>query len=839
MRYVKLELKGFRRIALAGIHTFVIEPHSSTQIILGTNGCGKSSIMKQLSPDPAKKDDFSKDGYKKIWIEHNGVIYSILTEFEHGTRCTFVNETTGEIINNKGTAKVQEQLNRQVLGYNPEIHDILTGQERFTDMSPSRRREWFTMMSDVDYTFAIKLFNKAKENARDVSGALKQAKKRLNEEYSLIITEEERLRINDNIKEIENRIEALRAINVLPVNRDTRSLKEQLSQLMIDIEKSVKIITRARNFMMTNKVSADASGELESEIAKYNSLIGGVDARSSTLIEEYDRLKSKSDLVRNNTNKNVEILLSNKDKINEEINTIKAGLDPKFDYSNASMKAMSLRACFDSLMNVFENIEIRPTKKDISLQSLIGERNDINTKLAAADARLEMLRNKKTDLLQHSHEKNTECPECGHRWIPGYNEKELKDTEEILEKGISFKAKAEEKIAELNRVIEIETDYDNHLRNYISIMEHNTELFSLREYIYNNKLLEENPRSIINVMTTYQRGLDKSIRAETLANELVQINRDIDNSKATDGINVHELDVRMEEITKELGVLTEQKRLHIDQLEISKRKLAALNAYMNHMTTVADLRDKMSERELNLAQVIVSDNITNIIREEQTHLASLINRSKDIESRMTVIKEIESNIERLTIDEKLYNEIVVSLSPTNGLIAEGLFGFIKLVVKQMNAILKDMWNYPLVITLPTFEDGANELNYKFPVAVGENMEMTKDVADASDGQIEVFNLAFKLVAMRYLGLSKYPMKLDEFGKGFDVEHRNQATRFIKAFMESGECEQIFIVSHYVESYGALPNSEVCVVYDKNIIIPKDEFNSHVLINGIRNMYNGQ
>ena len=243
MRYVKLELKGFRRIALAGIHTFVIEPHSSTQIILGTNGCGKSSIMKQLSPDPAKKDDFSKDGYKKIWIEHNGVIYSILTEFEHGTRCTFVNETTGEIINNKGTAKVQEQLNRQVLGYNPEIHDILTGQERFTDMSPSRRREWFTMMSDVDYTFAIKLFNKAKENARDVSGALKQAKKRLNEEYSLIITEEERLRINDNIKEIENRIEALRAINVLPVIRDTRSLKEQLSQLMIDIEKSVKIIT--------------------------------------------------------------------------------------------------------------------------------------------------------------------------------------------------------------------------------------------------------------------------------------------------------------------------------------------------------------------------------------------------------------------------------------------------------------------------------------------------------------------------------------------------------------------------------------------------------------------
>jgi DNA repair exonuclease SbcCD ATPase subunit len=53
MKILKLILRGYTRLQLKQITEFVYTPTDSIQIIIGTNGSGKSSILEELSPLPA------------------------------------------------------------------------------------------------------------------------------------------------------------------------------------------------------------------------------------------------------------------------------------------------------------------------------------------------------------------------------------------------------------------------------------------------------------------------------------------------------------------------------------------------------------------------------------------------------------------------------------------------------------------------------------------------------------------------------------------------------------------------------------------------------------------
>jgi len=55
------------------IEKITYTPSEIVQIILGTNGCGKSSLLSQLTPLPANiKKDYREGGYKKITLTNKG-----------------------------------------------------------------------------------------------------------------------------------------------------------------------------------------------------------------------------------------------------------------------------------------------------------------------------------------------------------------------------------------------------------------------------------------------------------------------------------------------------------------------------------------------------------------------------------------------------------------------------------------------------------------------------------------------------------------------------------------------------------------------------------------------
>ena len=78
--------------------------------------------------------------------------------------------------------------------------------------------------------------------------------------------------------------------------------------------------------------------------------------------------------------------------------------------------------------------------------------------------------------------------------------------------------------------------------------------------------------------------------------------------------------------------------------------------------------------------------------------------------------------------------------------------------------------------------------------------------------------------MKSLKLDHYPLFLDEFGASFDQQHRVSAINIIKTIIEEKIHSQLFLVSHYESSYGALTSTDVSLL-SPEIPVPFDKVNT--------------
>ena len=180
MRITNIELTGYKRLSLTHIHYLSMTMTEKVIFILGTNGSGKSSLLKELSPLPAHSAQFEKDGSKCIEIDHLGFHYILKSDFSTNKHTLIKQQRseTGDIVfednlNPGGTQTVQRELVKKEFGITQELHDLFTGQIKFHRMSVAERRKWFTLFSQSDYTYALAIYQKFKDSLRDAQANLK------------------------------------------------------------------------------------------------------------------------------------------------------------------------------------------------------------------------------------------------------------------------------------------------------------------------------------------------------------------------------------------------------------------------------------------------------------------------------------------------------------------------------------------------------------------------------------------------------------------------------------------------------------------------------------------
>ena len=81
MIFKHLHIENFIPMLGCGTEAIDVDIVSNTLIVIGTNGCGKSSLFREITPFPANRSDYNKGGKRIVEIEHNGSHYILTSDF--------------------------------------------------------------------------------------------------------------------------------------------------------------------------------------------------------------------------------------------------------------------------------------------------------------------------------------------------------------------------------------------------------------------------------------------------------------------------------------------------------------------------------------------------------------------------------------------------------------------------------------------------------------------------------------------------------------------------------------------------------------------------------------
>jgi hypothetical protein len=297
----------------------------------------------------------------------------------------------------------------------------------------------------------------------------------------------------------------------------------------------------------------------------------------------------------------------------------------------------------------------------------------------------------------------------------------------------------------------------------------------------------------------------------------------------TQGLDYQEALIRDKQISQELELLAEQEIRFNSIKDLAQEIVKAVKSVQTLTVNILETENQLD----NLVETFNEDHLRNIfnnvLRSFHNELATKEKIINDEKSQLTILTNLQNEIKELEDQELALKLVLKELSPTEGIIAEGIYGFMKVFVKKMNKFISTVWTFPLEIKPCSAEQGKLELNYKFPLLVNNGEKPRPDVSEGSRSMKEIIDLAFNICTLKSIGLSTCSLFLDEFGSAMDAVHKSKTAKMIETIVNNENFGQIFIISHDISQYSALDNIEICILHKSNIIIPHGcVYNQHVI-----------
>lgn len=840
MKILSLELKGAVRLELGGIKKITINPQTGIMAILGPNSSGKSSLLELLSPLPAEKNDFEKNGYKKISLEHNGTKYTLSSDFSRDNIHSFINDDTGEELNVGGTITYQKQLVKDYFNYTPQIHALLLGQERFTSMSPTKRKEWFTTLCDSDYTYAISVFNKAKEKHRDAQGALKKAKQhQLQLMYGQENQSDDLDAINLNIQEREKRIEELQ--NILPSSEYRHpevynQLQNSYTNLMNQTTEAKDELIRYTKAMALYGITDESIPELKEKqerlTQQYNYILGQYKSR----VNQYTQLENKISRMNVSNDSEVNEWIRLRDENQNKIDLLiqEGNRNGELNHEEAINHYQQWLQAQGDILEVIRSLSDIQGDKVLQqhLDDTHQELNQLTHEINKIRQELSRLEEAHSIMDRANEREKVMCPNCTHEFHPGFNQERFLKIKEALSSRNQLLLSKEKERQDKENELAIISKNNGILKNLVNIAKHTNGLLNnIVKKTLAEQLYLTSPIEVEHHLLDYVDCIQKHHEASMLIQSNQSLNERIQSASMVNKKYYEESLAELEALSKEVEEYNRDKLFKETQLRETTRLITIYDSFKELQVLLEERLDATEEVEKRIAEKLLYDEITALISDEKIQVGILAKKQVEILASKTTMDNLNKQIADLEREVSSWATVIDCMNPQDGLIAEGLLGYIKIFISKMNRFIQRIWTYPLTIK-PTKQndDETSELSYRFPINVGLSKRDRPDVQNGSDGVKEVIDLAFKMMAMQSLGLANYPIYLDEFGRTFDEAHRENALRLIDKISEEHIENQIFMVSHLYTQYSAIEQSIFyCVLSEENIVLPSKNVNTHVTI----------
>jgi DNA repair exonuclease SbcCD ATPase subunit len=812
---LELLMEGSRRLMLNNINKLHYKPTNLYQIILGTNGSGKSSVINAASPMPADPKDYIKGGQEMTKWEHEGHEYICTSSFKSGSKHSMLKD--GVELNPGGTISVQRELCWQEFRMTDQLHELVTGQILFTDMSTADRRKWLTMLSDTDFTYATNQFKKYSSSARDSQGTFKELSERM-------VNEQKKLKALGETGEWAEEAERLqKELELLFLSRSNRNLSggESRVKRMIDWECQMA----DRMLAMGNPIKGKFSSmeELSDRITAIDKELDLVKHSREWTTEALDDLQQ---LQRTVEGGGVESL----EQAEQELVTLKAKAEELrthliryTDFGDTDPRAIlnSIESVQEELGDVLRGIPDNSTK-----------RFNKQTVQEARDARLDLKKQvegfanrvaKEEATLEHiAGACKTECPQCSFSWLPGMSEGRRIAAENAV---VEFQAKLADATATLKQCedyLEAAGEFSGYFMRYRALVSNNPSLSLYWNAMLDEDAINNDPKAWLAEFGSFSKDAKVWLEVVDAEQRMDKLNLTVDAMRKTNGSE--QLSIRIEQSNQKISALTEQ----MIELEASRAELVVMKQKAEQLIQMdTQLRQGYDKSVAAFEDYVVEmrdDSIAELTRTTQSRLAFLNSKLSEKQTIQNLLGDMEKFRDEVELKQKANKLIADILSPKDGFIAEQMSGFIAAFTGHMNAIIENVWTYQMEIQACGLDSG--ELNYRFPVRIDGDPHGPDDVYRTSKGQKEMINFSFVLVVMFYLRLTNYPLHLDELGATFDETHRLNVMNFIKDLVESKGFSQVFMISHYASSHGAFTQAEVMVIDASNIAVPV-KHNQHV------------
>ncbi len=797
----KIILYKYKRFFLNNIEKLEYTPNEKLQIIIGSNGSGKSSLLKELNPLPADiKRDYREDGYKLIEIEHNMYNYVLSSNYVSNGKHSFIQNEVE--LNTGGTKKVQLELIKDHFNLTPNIVEILLNNDRLTNMSPSSRKYWFTELSTVDYSYSLSVYNKLKQRHRDIIGGIKLLQEDIINTEANSIDKNELTILESNRKYLEDYITHIVSLYDHNIRTsDNLTIMEDITKLSKNIR---HILTHRFNYKNKETI-VKLITNYENRLQYINNDI----IRISKEIDQIDKVKNIKD---------VGSIKKELNTLTKEIENLTKDIYLNVDYNHLEDMYNSYSFIHSDLVSIISNLseydEYRRLSKEEEL-SIIDSRNLLEIEYNKLSKKLELLCTDIEHIEQHKKSDNlVSCPKCDHSWYNKYNEFEhnklLKERNTLLVR----KDYLVKELTTLNKKIDSINNKNAIKNNIKELMLSKLELKQVWVYLVNK--IDIDTSSVNEIITLLDRInidlfkwskvkdlIDKKSKTETELSSSIDINI-ITNSYNQNSLT--KLHKQLDELVKDKNTINKELVILNDEYILLKNLEKDYNSLLNKLTLV---NKSLEANVISVRNKYLTD-LVNLLKIELVKIEQRINNSNITLNKLNKDKKL---LEDYKIKEKVLNITLKELSPTEGLIAKSMNSFLNVFVREMNHVINSIWSYTMEI-LPCEVSEEDDLDYKFRVKVNDS-EIIEDVSKLSSSMQEIVDLAFRLVFAKYMDIKEAPLYLDEFGRTFDKQHRTSAYNVIDKIISS-DYKQIFIVSHYESLYGALRNVDINVLNDSNI-----------------------
>lgn len=812
-----VKFKGFQRFIHNNIQELSVDFTSPFQLILGTNGCGKSSMMTELTPFPPHKGLFDKDGMRELEFTHRASSYRIVNDYSTDKHSIYKDDE--EMFTNLNPTMMAGVV-KQLFNIDRTIADILTDKKRFTDMSTNERREIIMRASGININIGLDILSNLKEQKSYYKEYTKNLSKRL-------VTEENNIPSDSHIEALNARKEDI--LHDLLVLDEISNQKVEVSNEweMLDRVKRVETLgkTIAYSFLDTpDELQGIRDGIDAQEIlalAKFN--LNASQESKQRLHETMENLKLS--LGKSTFSATEEELKKEQAKLAEDIEQIRKDshgfLMEDGDVSYAMISAQEL---YETLRDIFtrlpdnSNRYFNKEKRDENAERIIA----LNNKLGLYQKSILGLEH---ELNLHMNGDLIACPACTFEFIPGTR---------LSKSEISQSLKASnEAYAKVNAELTLEKEYEVEIRDYQNLVlelektlrhfsQQQTLINALKDYNYINNP----PAYCLNIIEQWYTDIKASPQLNTLNKRLNKVNEELAHLALEDWEKKKADEDQLQQLSHQYSQL-------LDDVFKREETIERIQSYIKHVAKLREWLEDANRLEAEITEYH-EKTLINMVNQFVLHSkADLNNELGKIEKEITNITYLKFNRDKLIADKETAEQAVEDinilqdeLSPKTGLLGEVMDEFILKFITQMNNIIKSVWTYSMEI-LPC-RNKKGDLDFYFPVKV---MDGTKsdDVANLSSSQRDIINHAFKRLIMLTHDLEDFPLFNDELSNTMDDTHRIRAMKMIYDAVVNNQCSQMFFISHFAPQHGVFTQAEVLVINPDNLQTIPDNYNAHAKI----------